>query len=132
MDNGWHKLSENIWFVWSKRSYSGDKKGCHARGRTDEPRNVKIELEFWKQNSQKKETISSAFVTLWDVLRSLTHGASLPLKFNRNTGQRESQLEKSHKNFHFSVKVKKKEVRENVLEHKKVKKCRNYFSMHLL
>ena len=38
MDHGWHKLSENIWFVWSKRSYSGDKKGCHARGRTDEQR----------------------------------------------------------------------------------------------
>ena len=32
MDHGWHKLSENIWFVWSKRSYSGDKKGCDARG----------------------------------------------------------------------------------------------------
>ena len=55
MDHGWHKLSENIWFVWSKRSYSGDKRGCHACGRTDgRPRNVKIELEFWKQNSQKR------------------------------------------------------------------------------
>ena len=52
MNRGCHKLSENIWFVWYKRSYSGDKKGCHARGRTDEQRNVKIGLEFWKQNSQ--------------------------------------------------------------------------------
>ena len=23
-----HKISENIWFVWSKRSYSGQKVGC--------------------------------------------------------------------------------------------------------
>ena len=38
-------LSENIWFVWSKSSFSGDKKGCGARGRrtTDDGRNVKIE-----------------------------------------------------------------------------------------
>ena len=49
MDHGWHKLSENIWFVWSKRSYSGDKRGCHACGRTtNNGRNVKIELEFWE------------------------------------------------------------------------------------
>ena len=27
MDRGCHKLSENIWFMWSKRSYSGDKRG---------------------------------------------------------------------------------------------------------
>ena len=27
MDRGCHKLSENIWFVWCKRSYSGDKRG---------------------------------------------------------------------------------------------------------
>ena len=52
MDSGCLKLSENIQFVWSERSYSGDKRGCHACGRTDEQRNVKIELEFWKQNSQ--------------------------------------------------------------------------------
>ena len=26
-------LSENIWFVWSKSSFSGAKKGCDARGR---------------------------------------------------------------------------------------------------
>ena len=29
-DSGCHKLSENIWLVWSKRSYSGDKVGCDA------------------------------------------------------------------------------------------------------
>ena len=56
VDSGCHQLSENIWFVWSKMSYSGDMEGCHACGRTDDGRNVKIELEFWKQNSQKKMT----------------------------------------------------------------------------
>ena len=31
------ELSENIWFVWSRTSYSGDKWRCHhADGRTDE------------------------------------------------------------------------------------------------
>ena len=35
VDSGCHKLSENIWFVWSKMSYSGDMEGCHACARTD-------------------------------------------------------------------------------------------------
>ena len=50
MDSGCLKLSENIQFVWSERSYSGDKRGCHACGQrtTDNGRNVKIELEFWE------------------------------------------------------------------------------------
>ena len=43
VDSGCHQLSENIWFMWSKMSYSGDMEGCH---------DVKIGLEFWKQNSQ--------------------------------------------------------------------------------
>ena len=38
------KLSENIWFVWSKTSYGGDKWKCHAWTRTH--RHVNIELEF--------------------------------------------------------------------------------------
>ena len=52
VDSGRHKLSENIWFVCSK---------CHiveiwrdvtlVHTHTD-TRNVKKELEFWKQNSQ--------------------------------------------------------------------------------
>ena len=35
-------------------SYSGDMEGCHACPRTtnNEQQNMKIELEFWKQNSQ--------------------------------------------------------------------------------
>ena len=51
-------FQKNIWFLWCKRSYSGDKKGCHARGRwtTDDGqrRNVKIELEFWEPEFAKK------------------------------------------------------------------------------
>ena len=30
VDSGRHKLSENIWFVLSKISYSGDMGGCHV------------------------------------------------------------------------------------------------------
>ena len=33
VDSGCHKLSENIWFVWSKTSYSGD---VTDAGRTNE------------------------------------------------------------------------------------------------
>ena len=29
----YHHLSENIWFVWSKTSYSGDKRRCYQAGR---------------------------------------------------------------------------------------------------
>ena len=61
MDHGWHKLSENIWFVWSKRSYSGDKKGCHARGRRtdghteceDRARILETEFAIWGVRSHK-------------------------------------------------------------------------------
>ena len=55
MDSGRHKLSENIWFMWSTLQ-------CHIveiwrdvtfedRGRTDNG-NVNIELESAKQDSQ--------------------------------------------------------------------------------
>ena len=51
------ELSENIWFVWSE-TYFGENVGCHARPRTDDgQRNVKIELEFWKQNSQSAKVL---------------------------------------------------------------------------
>ena len=45
-DSGCHKLSENIWFVSYKKSYSGEKGWCDACVRTDGV------LEFWKQNLQ--------------------------------------------------------------------------------
>ena len=31
-----HHLSENIWFVWSKTSYSGGERRCYQAGRTNE------------------------------------------------------------------------------------------------
>ena len=38
-------LSENIWFVWSKPSYSGDKWRCYQGGTTNQPtKQRKIEL----------------------------------------------------------------------------------------
>ena len=51
MDSGRHKISENIWFVWSKMSNSGDMEGCHACARTDartecEDRARILETEF--------------------------------------------------------------------------------------
>ena len=54
VDSGCHKLSENVWLVWSKRSYSGQKVGCDdCDGRTHG--NVKIELESSKQDSRKSD-----------------------------------------------------------------------------
>ena len=35
-------LSENIWFVWSKSSFSGDKKGCDARGQRTDGHHMRI------------------------------------------------------------------------------------------
>ena len=32
VDSGCHELSENVWFVWSKTSYSGDKWRCYRCG----------------------------------------------------------------------------------------------------
>ena len=43
VDSGCHQLSENIWFVWSKMSYSGDMEGCHACARTDGQRTTECE-----------------------------------------------------------------------------------------
>ena len=43
MGSGHHKLSENIWFAWSRMSYSEDMEGCHARGRTTDGRTTEHE-----------------------------------------------------------------------------------------
>ena len=44
-----HILTENIWFVWSETSYSGDEMRCHGCGTTTERRTLKIELlSQWK------------------------------------------------------------------------------------
>ena len=45
-DSGCHKLSENIWFAWSKTSYSGEKVGCHICHRRTDNGKVKIVLEL--------------------------------------------------------------------------------------
>ena len=33
--SSYHHLSENIWFVWSKTSYSGDRRRCFQAGQTN-------------------------------------------------------------------------------------------------
>ena len=53
MGSGRHKikLSKNIWFVWSRLSYSGDMAACHASGQTKEheDRARILEAEFLKR-----------------------------------------------------------------------------------
>ena len=39
-----HILTENIWFAWSKTSYSGDKRRCHQTGRRTNEQQGKIGL----------------------------------------------------------------------------------------
>ena len=47
-----HILTENIWFVWSETSYSGDKMRCYNAGRTDNEQ-LKIELlSQWKLEAE--------------------------------------------------------------------------------
>ena len=54
-------LTENIWFVWSKTSYSGDKRRCHYAGRTTNERTneqVKIELlSRWKLEAEFRKNL---------------------------------------------------------------------------
>ena len=54
VDSGCHKLSENIWFVWSRTPYSGEKVGCDACPRTDRRTDCEDRARFLKQNSQKE------------------------------------------------------------------------------
>ena len=44
--SGCHKLSENVWFVWSKTSYSGDKRRCHYAGRTNDHDDEQLKIEL--------------------------------------------------------------------------------------
>ena len=51
-----HILTENIWFVWSETSYSGDKRRCHYAGRTTNEQ-LKIELlSQWKLEAEFRNT----------------------------------------------------------------------------
>ena len=56
MDSGCHKLSKNIWFVWSERSYSGDKETMDDGQRTEcEDRARILEAEFAKYKKLSKQ-----------------------------------------------------------------------------
>ena len=47
-----HILTENIWFVWSETSYSGDERRCYRCG-TNNDQTVKIELlSQWKLEAE--------------------------------------------------------------------------------
>ena len=48
-----HILTENIWFVWSEISYSGDKMRCYNAGRRTTNKQLKIELlSRWKLEAE--------------------------------------------------------------------------------
>ena len=57
----YHHLSENIWFVWSKTSYSGDKRRCHQAGRPNDRTTTTMEdratqpLGCWKAEFRNKK-----------------------------------------------------------------------------
>ena len=83
MDSGHHKLSENIWFVWSKMSYSGDMEGCHAcarrtDGRTECEDSARIlETEFAIVMKTAVICANSAFTGFLDALASLVFKLSV-------------------------------------------------------
>ena len=45
-----HILTENIWYVWSTTSYSGDKRRCYQMGQMDKKREDRSTqpLDCWK------------------------------------------------------------------------------------
>ena len=48
-------LTENVWFVGSKASYSGDKRRCHYARRTTTNKQLKIELlSQWKLEAESR------------------------------------------------------------------------------
>ena len=53
-----HILTENIWFVWSETSYSGDERRCHGCG-TNKQQYVKVELlSQWKLEAEFRNKIA--------------------------------------------------------------------------
>ena len=55
-----HILTENIWFVWSETSYSGDERRCYRCGTTTE-RTLKIELlSQWKMEAEFRKYKTSS------------------------------------------------------------------------
>ena len=54
-----HILTENIWFVWSETSYSGDERRCYRCGTTKQT--VKIELlSQWKLEAEYRKNLHAA------------------------------------------------------------------------
>ena len=56
-----HVLSENIWFVWSKTSYSGDKRPCYRGGTTNNnnEQGKIVLLSQWKLEAEFRNTENS-------------------------------------------------------------------------
>ena len=62
----YHHLSENIWFVWSKTSYSGDKRRCYQAGQTNERRQQwKIGLLSLWAVGRLSFAISTSLISQW-------------------------------------------------------------------
>ena len=60
-----HILTENIWFVWSETSYSGDERRCYRCGTNNDQRTVKIELlSQWKLEAEFRNLDKFMFVCL--------------------------------------------------------------------
>ena len=64
----YHHLSENVWFVWSKTSYSGDKRRCYQAGRrrTNDEQTMEDRatqpLGCWKAEFRNISTLSCSTV----------------------------------------------------------------------
>ena len=62
VDSGCHKLSENVWFVWSKTSYSGDVSMRDGRTTTTREDNATQPLDTGR--------LSFAIIILVSIVRS--------------------------------------------------------------
>ena len=54
-----HISTENIWFVWSKTSYSGDKwrcHGCRTYGRTNKEDSATQPMDCWRLSLANTKT----------------------------------------------------------------------------
>ena len=78
-----HILTENIWFVWSETSYSGDKMRCYNAGRTNERTTEDratqpMEAGGWVSQFQRQHVRNTPLVSLekymWPNLRNTGFG----------------------------------------------------------
>ena len=63
-----HILTENIWFVWSETSYSGDERRCYRCGTTKQTLKIEL-LSQWKLEAEFRNS-------------SLVYMKSLPMHFH--------------------------------------------------